>query len=420
MTEENKKEEIDQVADVSSLIALCHRTDNMSAIQQLALKQKVAFHFEFTLHSYMRNEGVASNKFATYISLLETKPEFYGNVCDILVDNFVSESIVEECLLYIRSGIIPYHLWTDKLVHDLKGSFYYNQASIGGLLAVYLGKTLKASLIAFNKVIKVLEEEFCQEFSYEDNPNAGRLGIKKADDKWQDVKEAIAFVKARAFEYPQDLKEKYMKAFATNDDSERIKFQENETTIFTETLIDMLKYPFDHEVIEKMQEGTASPFEDFWITPPMAGGSTLVSYARGAGNTMQQSVNEQEEQQGGMGSWLAMLGYGPHGETPEEMARQRELANRQDELLDSDDFETVEQVKKDVRELRQQKTRVISNEKNVEYCVKKVAKDGSERVMSVNWFPSEKAANEFVEEIKESNPAMARAFEFKIEPGVRS
>ena len=70
MTEENKKEEIDQVADVSSLIALCHRTDNMSAIQQLALKQKVAFHFEFTLHSYMRNEGVASNKFATYMKAL--------------------------------------------------------------------------------------------------------------------------------------------------------------------------------------------------------------------------------------------------------------------------------------------------------------------------------------------------------------
>ena len=519
MTDEMKNNE-EQVTDVSSLIALCQRTDNMPVIQKLALKQKVAFHFEYTLHSYMRNEGHPTNKFATYISLLETKPEYYGNVCDILTENFVSEEVVEECLMYIRSGIIPYHLWTDKLVHDLKESFYYNQASIGGLLTVYLGKTLKASLIAFNKVVKVLEEEFCQEFSYDDNPNAGRLGIKKEDDKWQDVKDGIAFVKARALEYPQDLKEKYMKAFSTNDDSERVKFLENETTIFTETLIDMLKYPFDQEVIDRMQAGAASPFEDFWVTPPFGGGSTLVSYARGAGNTMQQAVGEQQEQQGGMGSWLTMLGFGPNGEPPEEMARREELARRQDELMldeneeadttsvynfhwdnpqfrallrkydlegtdveadmynkevridrDYIEFEYVdlvnenfdegdpewisdEEVDEIVREFnrfkphaerayarfverhrqeeetqriarskerfeREQATRNISNEKNIQYCVKKVARDGSERVMSENWFETEKQAQEFVKEVTESNPAMAKAFEFKIETGVR-
>ena len=244
------------------------------------------------------------------------------------------------------------------------------------------------------------------------------MGIKKEDDKWADLKDGIAFVKARALEYPQDLKEKYMKAFSTNDDSERVKFLENETTIFTETLIDMLKYPFDHEVIERMQAGTASPFEDFWVTPPFGGGSTLVSYARGAGNTMQQEVSEQQEQQGGMGSWLAMLGFGPNGETPEEMARKRELAERQAELmLDEDDRETVERVKKEVREIRN--THIISNEKNIQYCVKKVARDGSERVMSENWFETEKQAQEFVKEVTESNPAMAKAFEFKIETGVR-
>jgi len=415
MTEEKKTEEI---TNVDSLIALCQRTENMPVIQKLALKQKVSFHFEYTLHSYMRNEGAASNKFATYISLLETKPEYYGNVCDILLENFVSEEVIEECLMYIRSGIIPYHLWIDKLMQDLKESFYYNHASVGGLLTVYLGKTLKASLIAFNKVVKVLEEEYCQEFSYEENPNAGRMGIKKEDDKWQDVKDGIAFVKARALEMPQDLKEAYMKAFSTNDESERVKFLENETTIFTETLIDMLKYPFDQEVIDKMREGTASPFEDFWVTPMFGGGSTLVSYARGAGNTMQQSVGEQQEQQGGMGSWLAMLGYGPNGETPEEMARKRELAERQAELLlNEEDRETVRQVKRDVNEIRQ--TRIISNEKNVQYCVKKVTKDGSNRVMSENWFDTEKQAEDFVKEVTESNPVMAKAFDFQITPEVR-
>ena len=65
MTDEMKNENIEETSDVSSLIALCQRTDNMPIIQKLALKQKVAFHFEYTLHSYMRNEGASSNKFAT-------------------------------------------------------------------------------------------------------------------------------------------------------------------------------------------------------------------------------------------------------------------------------------------------------------------------------------------------------------------
>ena len=45
MTDEMKNNE-EQVTDVSSLIALCQRTDNMPVIQKLALKQKVSFHFE--------------------------------------------------------------------------------------------------------------------------------------------------------------------------------------------------------------------------------------------------------------------------------------------------------------------------------------------------------------------------------------
>jgi hypothetical protein len=209
-----------------------------------------------------------------------------------------------------------------------------------------------------------------------------------------------------------------MKAFSTNDDSERVRFQENETTIFTETLIDMLKYPFDPKAIERMENGTATPFEDFWITPMFGGGSTLISYARGNGDTMQQGSADMQEQQGGMGSWWQMLGYGPNGETPEEMARRRELAERQAELiLDEDDEETVKTVKREVNDLRHSRT--ISNEKDIQYCVKKVARDGSDRVMSENWFDTEKQAREFIKEVTESNPAMAKAFEFKIEPGVR-
>lgn len=405
MTDKKQINNEEQVADVSSLIALCQRTDDMSAIQKLALKQKVAFHFEYSLRSYMRNEGTPSNKFGAYISLLETKPQFYGNVCDILTENFVSEEIVEECLMYIRSGVIPYQFWIDKLLMDLRESFYYGTASISGLLTVYLGMTLKTSLIAFNKVIKALEED-----------------IDKYND---DVKEAIEFNKIRALEIPQNMKEEYMHMFATNDESERVKFVENETKIFTKTLIDMLKFPFNHEIIEKMATGTVTPFEDFWVTPLGGGSSALLSNARGAGNTMVQSTTEtqNEEEQPAM-SWWEMLGYGPLGESKEEMQRrkelarrQRELNNRAEELLTTDDKERAQQIVQEIQEDRH--SRVISNEQNVEWCVKKIAKDGSKRVMSENWFPSEQKAREFIREVTESNPMMSRAFEFVAEPGVR-
>lgn len=383
--------------DVSSLINLCMRTDNLPAIQELGLKQRVSFRFERMLHPYMYNESKASMKFATYITLLETKPEVYGNVCDILLDTFVTEEVIEECLMYIRSGIIPYHLWTDKLIEDLKGSSFYNKPSIGGMLTVYLGKTLRASLIAYHKVIKALEEE-------EQILN-------------DDMKKGIAFIKARFLEIPQEIREEYMRAFATNNEQERRKFQENETTIFTETLVDMLQHPFDKKVLEDMANGETNPYQKFWVDPMNAGGGTLVSNARGTGNTAMMNAPQAgaQSQSGGMGSWLELLGYGPNGETPEEMAHQEEL-NRRQEILNRNDLATVEQVKEEVQEIRN--NREVSNV-NVQYVVKKVAKDSSKRVMSTRWFNTKKEAEDFVEDITKSNPAMSKAFDFKIESGIK-
>lgn len=396
MTDKDKK---DEIADVSSLINLCQRESDLPAIQYLGLKQRVAFRFERMLHSYVYNEGCASKKFATYITLLETKPEVYGNVCDILLDNFVTEDVIEECLMYIRTGVIPYHVWTAKLIEDLKGSAFYNKASIGTMLTVYLGKTLKASIIAFNKAIKALEDE-----------------ESVLDD---DMKMGISFVKARYMEIPQNMREEYMQRFATESETERRAFQENETTIFTETLVDMLQHPFDKEVLERMAKGQANPFEQFWVDPMMSGG-TLVSNAGGTGNTMMSNLPQAGAmgQQGGMGSWLEMLGYGPNGETPEELERQRELYERNARLLglSNTDRELVEDVKRDVNNIRNDRN--ISNE-NVQYVVKKVAKDGSHRVMSENWFDTKREAEEFKKETIESNPAMSKAFDFKIEQGVR-
>lgn len=309
---DNKNENIDeQVSDVSSLISLCAREDNLPALQLIGMKQRVAFRFERMLHSYMYNCGKATAKFATYITLLETKPNVYGNVCDILTE-FVSEEVIEECLMYIRSGIIPYHVWTAKLLDDIQGSAFYNKESVAGMLTVYLGKTLRASLIAYHKAIKALEEE----------------ESKLSDD----MKAGIEFIKTRYMEIPQDVREEYMNAFNTDDENMRRKFADNETSIFTETLVDMLSKPISQEALELAEQGQLGPYDIFWVEPPFGGATPLVSNARGEGGVatgIQPQQPQQTQEEGstppGMGSWLAVIGRGPKGETAEEMARRAEL-----------------------------------------------------------------------------------------------
>ena len=318
---DNEKKEInadEQVSDVSSLINLCAREENLPALQLIGMKQRVAFRFERMLHSYMYNCGSATAKFATYITLLETKPNVYGNVCDILSE-FVSEEVIEECLMYIRSGIVPYHVWTDKLLDDIKGSAFYNKESIAGMLTVYLGKTLRASLIAYHKAVKALEEE--------------------SDKLPEDVMAGIEFIKTRYMEIPQDVREEYMNAFNTEDEEMRRKFADNETSIFTETLVDMLSKPISQEALEAAERGELGPYDIFWVEPPFGGATPLVSNARGEGGVAtsippQQTQGQQDPNQPqtsmtppGMGSWLKVIGRGPKGETAEEMERMAELEN---------------------------------------------------------------------------------------------
>lgn len=400
--ENNKNNKDEQVADVSSLMNLCAREENLPTLQVLGMKQRVAFRFERMLHSYMYNCGKATSKFATYITLLETKPNIYGNVCDVLLD-FVSEDVIEECLMYIRSGIIPYHLWTDKLLEDIKGSAFYNNESVAGMLTVYLGKALRASLIAYHKAIKALEDE---EHLLNDDMKAG-----------------IEFVKTRYMEIPQEVREEYMTAFNTDDEVKRRKFADNETTIFTETLVDMLQKPISQEALEAAEQGQLGPYDIFWVEPLFGGGATLVSNARGEGGVatgVQPQQAQQQQQPAGMGSWLEVIGRGPNGETAEEMKKREELRRMNlEKVLDKEDLELVDKVKEDVRELRQeQPTRKIENVAT-QYKVEKVCKDSSQRVMSVNWFDTEEEAQEFVDELKENNPMMMRSFDFKITPGVR-
>lgn len=467
MTEKDNE----QITNVSSLIALCPKVENLPILKQLALKQHVSFHFEAMKQTYMYNTGKDSDKFATYVSLIESKPEYFGNVCDILVDEFVSEEVVEECLMYIRSGMVPYHLWINKLLSDIHdGSGFYNKQSIAGMVTVYLGRTLKASLIAFNKVIKVLEEE--------------------VDHLPVDVMDGVNFVKARALEIPQNMKEEYMKMFNADDEKARRKFQDNEITIFAETLVDMLDHPFDQEAVDNIISGNANPFTKFWVDPIGGGKKAPSMNMRDAGGVVAREGlgGQQQQEERTMGSWIEMLGYGPNGETPEEMQRMKEFAERQERIeggltevspetfhwenpefrqfmteyfgedsdeevsmyngtydafdydWDDDDiarlsnqwaekaraaylveenefFRTrAQQIQEDNVQVSNNNAVPMSNE-NVKYIVKKVAKDGSNRVMSQNWFDSESEAEQFVRDVTEGNPAMMSSFDFKIERG---
>ena len=392
MTNEENKD-LEKVSDVSSLNALCLRRTNLTALQKLAMKQRIAFRFERMKNSYMYNCDKASLAFATYITLLESKPDVFGNVCDILTEFFVSEEIVEECLMYIRTGIIPYNIWIDKLLVDLKGSSFYNKASIGGMLTVYLGKTLKTSLIAFNKVVKALEE------------NEHILD--------EDCITGIQFVKSRYLEIPQEMKEEYMTAHSTSSERMRRLFQDNESSIFSETLVDMLRCPFNHAMIEDIDKGVEiSPFKDFWVC--ITDNSPLVNNAVGEGGlaTEVSSENADQEELHGMGSWWAMLGYGPEGQTKEEYARMVEHERRNAEIA-TKQIDMAEETAEDEVDIE------ISNEQNIKYLVQKVAKDGSNRVVFKKWFDTEDQANKFIKDVKESNAEMTRKFDFTITPGIK-
>lgn len=462
-----EKDNTENITNVSSLIALCPRVENLPILKQLALKQHVSFHFEMMNNTYMYNCGKESDVFATYVSLIETKPELFGNVCDILVDSFVNEEVVEECLMYIRSGMVPYHIWISKLIADIHNTTYYNKPSVAGMVTVYLGRTLKASLIAFNKVIKALEEE--------------------RDHLPEEVMDGVTFMKARALEIPQNMKEEYMNMFNADDEKARRKFQDNELTIFAETLVDMFEHPFDQQAVDEIVEGQGNPFRKFWVDP-MVGKKAPSMNVRDAGNVATRSMNGAPQEERAMGSWIEMLGYGPNGETPEELARMKEFAERQERieggfteltpetfkwhnpefrqfitdyigensdeevsmyngtydafdydweddnnarmanrwaeqaraayLAEKDEYDKViaQQIQAETVQRSNERAIPMSNE-NIKYIVKKVAKDGSNRVMSQNWFDSESEAEQFVRDVTSGNPAMTNAFDFKIERG---
>ena len=410
MSDEIRKiEEDERVVDVTSLRALCPRQEQMTFLEKTVLDQAVSFKFERLLHKYMYIGGEESRVFATYITLIENNPALYGNICDRL-ENFVSEDVIEEALRYIRTGMIPYHFMAEKLVSDLRcsGNGFYLETSKPSMLLVFLLKTMRASLIAYNKVHERLMEDY-----------------EKFTDE---IKEVIDYAKAWYSDYPQELKEGYMRAFNTESEKQRRKFMDNELTVFSEVLVDMLKAPLDPGAIEAIMQGLAPRYTPIWVVDPfsmLAGGGASGEGEGGvaAGEQSQETEVTPQSTGAGMGSFAEdVLGYGPNGETPQEMKALREKIKQR--MAEIENGETEEPVvgfnaPQEVEEPKEEEPDTPVANGNVKYVVKKVAKDSSSRVMSERWFDTAQEAEKFKRDMLEGNPEMARNFEFKIEQGYR-
>lgn len=398
-------------------------SENLTLFEKITLKHFVSLKFEKLLHSYMLQNREASSKYATYLTLVETASKYYGDICKILIDGeFATEETVEQCLTYIAAGTIPYQIWVEKLLADVKNYSIYRGSSVGSLLTVYLSKTMRASLIAFNKAILALEE-----VDYFNNP---------------DVEEAVMFNKTRYLEIPQRAKEDYRKLFTFGSNNEsniviseikRRQVADNELSIFRETLVDMLQRPIKMSSLELCESGMLGAMVKYW-QDPMSFGSGMMQAAPVSAGDGQVATAAEPSVAGSpamdmpkgnapdflMGCWWVLAGWGENGETPED----EELAGRimevlpedseVDNLEDYDDFELETTIAKKVEEP------VKKEDSNVQYAVKKIAKNGSKREVSCKWFNSYEKALEFKKEmdrICEESPEMASNFEFKLEAG---
>lgn len=397
------------VADVSSLINLYPKVENIPLLYDVAIGQEVSYAFEYLLHRYMRNDNKQSRRFGTYLCLIQADQHYFGNYIEKLLD-FVNEDVINEVLMYIRSGIVPYHIWYEKLEEDLKVQDYYNKASVPGMLTVYLLKTLRCSLIGFMKTIKYLKEE-----------------CNLPDE----LMRVIHAVEARYLETPKKMQRDYALAFSSETEEGRRKFMNNEISLFAEVLEGQLRYPLSIPKMEQLDELDKDDYRRYilpvWNNPlgGMSGGLVGTGSpvpANGVGGAEVQQGTEQEndtqsqEQQeqldlgsGGMGVYaIDVLEYHKKNEDETSIDENAELT---DEEVDKDSEKFFEE--KGIKE------HVISN-KPVQYVLKKIAKDSSSRVMSETWFNTKEEALKFKKEIESSNPEITRNFNFVVEAGVRN
>lgn len=250
MTELNTELNSEQgmMLNFSSLVDyyINNKVQNISLVKKLVIKQEISFSYEWFIHKHMRSETPESYNFSTYICLIQAEPEYYGNYIEMMIEDFkVPAEIIEKCLQNIRSGFIPYQIWIDKCISDLKGSDYYSKTSVAGMLLVYLMRTMKTSILGYMKLHNALLEA-------------------SIDD---DLLEVVAVANAMFLQMPKELKDDYMQRFSSEDESVRRAFCDNELMLFTETIIDMTQYPLSMQMLLAIENGKLPEDSDFWVTP---------------------------------------------------------------------------------------------------------------------------------------------------------
>lgn len=396
MNEEKlNKEEIfneEHVEDVSNLVEYYIKNNTMDplpSLLQCAVKQNVSFAYEWFINMHMRIDTKESWYFSTYRCLVQAQPSLYGNYLKCMQDEFdVDEEVLNKVLTHIRSGLVPYQLWIDKLISDIqRGGEYFSKQSLPGLVLVYLMKTMRTSIIGYIKLHKALLDE-----------------ENKIPDE---VKDVVIMAHTIFLEMPKELKQEYMEAFASENPVIQRAFQDNELSLFSETLIDIMRNPIDPELCLSLLNGELPPFTKFWVEPV---NTTQPIINRSRGNVDLQKIQEERLReglptlQGGMLPFdTYVLGYSPDGESPKTAKLKRKIKSG---LFDENEIDKM------VSEIDKESGAVAK--KDVEYVVEKVAKDSSSRVMSKTSFETKPEAEKFIKTVTETAPDMLKVFEFRI------
>lgn len=339
---------------------IANKVEALPLLKKLVIKQEISFSYEWSIHKHMRQETQESFNFSTFICLIQAEPKYYGNYVECMIEDFkVPEEVIEKCLQHIRSGEVPYQIWIDKCISDLKGSDFYSQTSVPGMLLVYLMKTMRTSIIGYMKLHKALIEE----------------------DLSDEIQEAVNAAYIMYSELPKEWKEAYMKLFNTDNERLRRKFHDNELSLFAETLIDMTQYPLNMQLLLAIENGERPASETFWNEPMFK--------PQGPINRSRIVLEEDEEVpidlRTGMGDF-------------------RELFD------DNDSMAIVSDLVEDTKE----STPEPVVKEPTEYIVEKVAIRGSSRVMSKNKFDSIEKAEGFIEDVVNAVPDILKSFEFRI------
>lgn len=441
--------------DINNLRSLYPRSV-VSFAHKMTIQQTVSFAFEYTQHKYMRLGTEEGKVFGAYLTLLKTEPDDMGNTIAEL-EKFVDEEVVEECLRYIRTGVVPYHILGKKLIKDLKADAepYYLETSKPSMLYVYLLKIMRCSFMGYNKIHKMLMEEI--------------------DSFSDEIADAIHSAYAWYLSYPQSLKEEYVKAFNTKVEETRRKFVDNELSLFSEILSDTMGQPLIKEFINDVENGIKPAFYPIWLDPSLmemqmvdvtpavtneatetqtvADGDVITEVPYNVQN--KDAISHRNTSYIGA-FYVKVLGWTVDGKTPEDVVNEMKLMQMASDGSDLSDEELEKRAKRmygmveaqdehakyqeseeakahkealkevDItkvpkraplykdEEVKPVRTHEISNVAT-RYCVLKVAKNMSHRVMSKRWFDTLQEAEEFREAIVKDNPEIAKNFDFKIE-----